>query len=493
MVLGCSGERHPEVAVIVNELSPVSEAIGQAYADSRGIPKANLFRLRIPVNDPLLADGQHETISRAKFEELVQQPLMAWLTERGESIEILVTTKGLPLTIDGSEWPANEFLQKSTQASVDAELALIGSDQIGSPGIASSANPWFGDPRDFRRFRQEVPGSPLRYLVARLTGYPDENPGPGVPQDVARLMKAARQTPQPDATWLVDQDPELPPMMEAANDQLLAPAAALLASMGFQVHHDNKPTFVSDIEWIQGYASWGSNDGHEAHPQTYGRIEGHLYPGRFAPRALAVDLVSTNARSFSRPKSYGQSLIGDLIAGGVGGIAGHIAEPSLPAVVRPHRMLRDYALGESAIHAYYRALPYLGWMNVYIGDPLMTLDLVPPVRQPNDQDGDGIPDTLDNCLEIPNPEQRDTDTDSIGNRCDPDLNNDGRVTTSWGASFPSLRRGDIESIALIQSRGEYSEDHDLDGNGVVDERDLSIAQLYLFLPPGPGRAGEVAR
>jgi len=117
----------------------------------------------------------------------------------------------------------------------------------------------------------------------------------------------------------------------------------------------------------------------------------------------------------------------------------------------------------------------------------MTLDLAPPVPQPHDQDGDGIPDDSDNCLEIPNPDQRDTDTDSIGNRCDPDLNNDGRVTTSWGSSFPSRQRGDIESIALIQSRGEYSEDHDLDGNGVVDERDLSIAQLYLFLPPGPGR------
>ena len=493
MVLGCSGERHPEVAVIVNELSPVSEAIGQTYADSRDIPRANLVRLRIPVKDPLLADAEHEIIDRAEFEKLIQKPLLEWLAERGEAIEILVTTKGIPLTIDGSQWRADELLQKSTQASGDAELALLGSGHVGSPGIASSTNPWFGDPRGFRRFRQEVPDSPLRYLVARLTGYPDESPSSGVPQDVARLMAAARQAPQPDATWLVDQDPELPPMMEAANDQLLEPTAALLTSIGFPVHHDDQPTFVSDVEWIQGYASWGSNDGHEAQPQTYGQIDGHLYPGRFAPRALAVDLVSTNARSFSRPKRYGQSLVGDLIADGVGGVAGHVAEPSLPAVVRPHRMFREYALGESAIHAYYRALPYLGWMNVYIGDPLMTLDLAPPVPQPHDQDGDGIPDATDNCLEIPNPNQRDTDADSIGNRCDPDMNNDGRVTTSWGSSFPSLRRGDIESIALIQSRGEYSEDHDLDGNGLVDERDLSIAQLYLFLPPGPGRPHEESR
>ena len=137
MVLGCSGERHPEVAVIVNELSPVSEAIGQTYADSRDIPRANLVRLRIPVKDPLLADAEHEIIDRAEFEKLIQKPLLEWLAERGEAIEILVTTKGIPLTIDGSQWRADELLQKSTQASVDAELALIGSGHVGSPGIAT--------------------------------------------------------------------------------------------------------------------------------------------------------------------------------------------------------------------------------------------------------------------------------------------------------------------------------------------------------------------
>ena len=469
----------------MNAFSPVSQSIGEAYADARGIPNENLIRLPIPTDNPLLSDARHETISRDRFKEEIQKPLEAWLADRGAEIFILVTTKGIPLRIEGSRPPPERLLKEATGASVDAELALIGSSHIGSPGIASSTNPWFADPRDFRQFREEEPDAPLQFLVARLTGYSDDPPSPGLPRDVAKLIEVARAPMAPEGLWLVDQDPSLPPAMEAANQILLAPTAAHLASMGMKVHADQKPTFASDFEAIQGYASWGSNDNHEAHPRTYGRIEGHVYPGRFVSRALAADLVSTNARTFTRNSDYPQSMIADLIAQGAGGVAGHVAEPTLPAVVRPHRMFRDYALGKTAIEAYYQALPYLGWMNVYIGDPLMRLEIESTNSRPVDLDGDGVLNDEDNCLWIPNPKQRDSNADGLGNICDADVNNDGYVTTSWGQSFPRQDRGDIEAIALSLQRSEYDSDHDLDGNGLVDERDLSIAQLYLLMPIGP--------
>jgi len=37
-----------------------------------------------------------------------------------------------------------------------------------------------------------------------------------------------------------------------------------------------------------------------------------------------------------------------------------------------------------------------------------------------DSDGDGVPDGDDNCPEVPNPDQRDTDGDGVGDECDPD-------------------------------------------------------------------------
>ena len=486
LVLSCSHGEHDHVAVVVNDQSPVSVAIGERYVELRDLPRRNLVRLSIPVDDPKLGDARHETITREAFDERIRAPLETWLAENGEDVHVLVTTKGIPLRVSGPEVAAADLLRASSVASVDAELAVLGSPLVGSAGIAGSTNPWLGDPRRFEQFRREEPAAPLRYLVARLTGYADVEPGDGVPADVARLIDAARAPVDAQALWLVDLDPSLPAAMDAANELLLAPAAQALSALGLRLVEDTGPEFVADVSPIQGYASWGSNDGHEAAPRTYGEIDGRLYPGRFTGRALAVDLVSTNARTFSRGAEYGQSLIADLVAAGVAGVAGHVAEPTLPAVVRPHLMLRHYARGEPAIEAYYRALPHLGWMNVYVGDPLMRLELETPRTVPMDGDGDGILDSRDNCREIPNPRQRDTDGDGFGNLCDADVNGDGRVTTSWGESFPRSLRGDVEAIALTVQRGEYDPDHDLDGNHEVDERDVSIAQIYLFAPPGPG-------
>ena len=188
-------------------------------------------------------------------------------------------------------------------------------------------------------------------------------------------------------------------------------------------------------------------------------------------------------RFFTEPAEYGQSLVADLITLGVAGSSGHVDEPTLPAVPRPYIMLRRYALGEPAVEAFYKSLPYLGWMNVYVGDPLMTIG--EPASASDDRDGDGVPDGDDNCLALPNADQRDTDGDGYGNLCDGDVDGDGVVTTSWGEIYPLSMRGDVEWIALSVRSGLYDPNHDLDGDGAVNPRDVSIAQLGLFQPPGP--------
>ena len=45
--------------------------------------------------------------------------------------------------------------------------------------------------------------------------------------------------------------------------------------------------------------------------------------------------------------------------------------------------------------------------------------------EPGDMDGDGVGDAVDNCVEVRNGDQRNTDGDGQGDACDPDDDNDG--------------------------------------------------------------------
>ncbi len=88
-----------------------------------------------------------------------------------------------------------------------------------------------------------------------------------------------------------------------------------------------------------------------------------------------------------------------------------------------------------------------------------------------DTDQDGIQDSQDNCVNIANPLQRDTDGDGYGNYCDGDLNNDGYVSV-----------GDLQ---IFRTRfGSTNADADFDGNGWVSVGDLNIFRSLFGHPPG---------
>lgn len=484
-LLGCGEstpsppEQHPNVLVIVNGESELSVAIGRYYMQRRGIPEEQRLDLAIPIENPSLTTSAHQPIRRKDFDAKVRHPIEHFLEMKGwkQRIDTLVTTKGVPLRVAETAGTQADFTQRTT-AALDAELAILFSGETGSAGFSATPNPFYGATTPFRNWREANPDAALRYLVGRLTGYSSEiDEATGVPVDIKHLIDDAQGT-NAGAVWLIDMDPDQWDKRSAGNDILLAPAVDALRGLNLPVIHDRTSKVVAEIESIAGYASWGSNDTHAVTPY-YGLVNGRRVPGRFASRSIAVDLVSTNARSFSEPPKYGQSLIADLVRAGLDGAAGNALEPTLSAIASPSILLGSYARGVRAAESFYRALPYLGWAGLYIGDPLMTIGR--PAKDNGDLDGDGVGDVRDNCIWLPNWDQRDTNEDGFGNACDPDIDNDGYVESSNGEDPHT----DIERIQRATHHGLYVPEHDLDGNGIVDEHDTRRAIMFRGLPPGP--------
>jgi uncharacterized repeat protein (TIGR03806 family) len=99
-----------------------------------------------------------------------------------------------------------------------------------------------------------------------------------------------------------------------------------------------------------------------------------------------------------------------------------------------------------------------------------------------DGDGDGTPDSADNCVVVANPDQRDSNRDGIGDRCDGDFNGDRKVDNV------DLR---IMGAALdtAQGNGGFRRDRDLDGDFDIDLNDYRLLKRLYGKPPGPSCCG----
>jgi uncharacterized protein (TIGR03790 family) len=428
-----------DVLVVYNGASAISRSAAYYYLFSRNLSVEMLLELNIPLASAVLGDQADEEISRANYNLLIRDPVAARLVSLGADAPMMIVLMlGIPLRIP-DESGSNVLLLESTGASVDAELAVLGSGLEGSAGIFTSVNPYFGSLQPFGVWRAANPGSPLRYLVTRIAGYPGARDQFELPAAIRRLVDRAQLPIDLSAVWVVDEDGTGSQSRASGDLRLLRPSTSLLRLLGLPVIHDVTTAIVSDVPAVMAYASWGSNDSNSPPPPFYGGLQSGFRPGVFAPRSIATTIVSTSARSFVAPPIYGQSLAADLVELGAAGVAGTVSEPGAFQVAFPQVLFTHYAIGATAAEAYYSSVPYLGWMNVWIGDPLMRL------MEP-DTDGDGVTDRIDECADTAIAVQVDQSGCSIDQFCsifDPIIDDESLILgckgADWQGDEPSSR------------------------------------------------------
>jgi hypothetical protein len=95
-----------------------------------------------------------------------------------------------------------------------------------------------------------------------------------------------------------------------------------------------------------------------------------------------------------------------------------------------------------------------------------------------DGDGDLFADYDDNCSEVANASQTDTNLDGYGNACDPDYNNDGGV---GGPDFALL----AGAYGSFEGQPKFDPDIDMNGDGAIGFNEYLLLGSMFGKAPGP--------
>ncbi len=329
---GTSTADAKRVLVVINDSSMESLEVAAYYISKRHIPRENMLRVKVTTE---------ENIPSEAFERDLREPVKQAILGSKNPIDFVVLTKGVPIRIGNNGGNSVD----GHLAAMDLSLKAI--EKPEAEQVKQSINPYFNKNDSFSRKKYGF------VLVTRLDGY--------TVSDCKRLVDNSVAAKPEKGPFLMDAAANRKGAGYADMQNSLLRAGDVLKTKGFQVEVDDTAAFQSPAYPVAGYASWGSNDS-AFDLAAYKRI-------KFKPGALAETFVSTSGRTF-KPTVGGQSLVTDLIAAGVTGIKGYVAEPYTFALAHPDILFDRYTSGFNLAESFYMASLVLKWKDIVIGDPL---------------------------------------------------------------------------------------------------------------------------
>lgn len=359
-----------DVVVVANDADPDSMAIARYYMAQRSIPEENLVTITCSTKENIPGEQFFAEIFNPLRDKLVNAGWINGVLAKendaagrrkivslGHKIGFLVVCR-LPYQIESFQqasidaFPAKNIPQPmmNAQASVDGELALL--TAVETPLAGPLNNPLF---------QQKEPNYMQINAIVRIARLD----GPSVAA-VKRLIDSARDGEKQGLRGRAYLDKGGP---HQQGEQWLDQCGQLIKQLHYPLSIDeNKARFGWEhrLDAPALYFGWWTH-------KPDGPFEDPTY--RFPPGAVAIHISSFSGQQLRKPNErWG----GGLIERGVAATVGNVYEPYLGLTHHPHLFLEGLKNGMSTGEAAYYSLPGLGWMAIFLGDPLyqpFTVDL----------------------------------------------------------------------------------------------------------------------
>ncbi|MCW5943765.1 MAG: TIGR03790 family protein [Fimbriimonadaceae bacterium] len=335
-VIGVSDkDSNPEsrrVLLVANAQSETSLDVARYYGDKRKIPRSNVV---------LISCAPQEQIPKAEYLDKIEEPVRAALA-KVKGVDFVVLAKDVPLRLDNE----GGFSVDGQLAGMDLDVTPIEKPEPAT--IMKSLNPYYGKRERFSSKAFKM------VLVTRLDGWTAE--------DAKALVDRSLAAKPNQGLFFFDGASNRRDQSYGQLQRGMSSAATLLTDRAFDVLFEDTTDFVAPSVPLAGYVSWGSNDG-KFSEETYKKLS-------FKPGAIGETFVSTSGRTFRKPPWGTQSLVADLVAGGITGVKAYVSEPFTFALARPEILFDRYTNGYNLAESFYCASPIAKWKDIVIGDPL---------------------------------------------------------------------------------------------------------------------------